>query len=141
MNEEKMLIKIEDLSIFRKICNFIKRLFFRKKRIAIEEIENSLITENTEEVIEEKEIETIEENEMTEEKVETIVEENALSGILYIQKQYEEGKIKEEDLTEEEIKQLTELYKSQIKEIEEDIDLCVDKIEYYRAKVDEAYNY
>ncbi len=48
MNEEKMLIKVEDLTIFQKICNFIKRFFFwRKKKSNFELLEESITTENT----------------------------------------------------------------------------------------------
>lgn len=54
--------------------------------------------------------------------------------LLELQKRYESGKIKEEDLSKEEIEALKKLYKKQIKEKKKNLEDYKIKIEKYLKK-------
>ena len=55
--------------------------------------------------------------------------------LLELQKSYEQGAIKEEDLREEEKNSLIELYEKQIENLQKDIDDNKKSFEMYREKI------
>ena len=57
-----------------------------------------------------------------------------MDDILELQKKYERGEIKEEELSKEEIKKLEQLYEKQIEEKKESLKNCKEKIAKYLKK-------
>ena len=92
-NVEKNLLNYED-SFFHKIKSFFKRLFMNEKVVV-----------DSKEIVDANNINTFREDVIYNEK-------NA--DLLKLQEQFEAGKISENDLTEEQIRSLTELYGEQI---------------------------
>ena len=107
------LIKIEDISIFRKILNFFKNIFYKNEQMK-EYNSNSQKTKQENNVI----------NELKAKRI-----------ITDLQKQYEDSAIKEKDLTEEEKEKLIELYKDQISTIENNIATKLKELEFYKQKI------
>ena len=107
------LIKIEDISIFRKILNFFKNIFYKIEQMK-EYNSNSQKTKQENNVI----------NELKAKRI-----------ITDLQKQYEDSAIKEKDLTEEEKEKLIELYKEQISTIENNIATKLKELEFYKQKI------
>ena len=113
MMKNNMLIKTEDISIFRKILNFFKNIFHKEEKneeynTELQEIkqENNIINE-----LEEK------------------------RKITELQKNYETNVIREEDLTEKEKANLAKLYKEQINTIENNIQTGLKELEFYKQKI------
>ena len=116
-NEEKMLIKQENKSIFEKAFEFIKKLFSPKK-------EETNFKSNT-----------------SHKKNNSFTEQFENSKKLFIiQKNFENGTIKERDLTLEERNALVNLYKSQIEHLQRDIDIERRILQNYKAKILSAQN-
>ena len=106
---EKSLIKCEK-GIFSKIKNFFKRLFGKEEVVVIdsdnklqEEVKNVGIMEN-------------------------LKYNDESSELLELQIKFESGKIKEEDLSEEQVENLKELYKNQIADLNQAIDNYKNRI-------------
>lgn len=57
--------------------------------------------------------------------------------VLKLQKDYEDGKILEEELTEEQKDQLMELYNEQIKELEDEIERSKVTLKLYKKSISE----
>lgn len=112
MIEEKMLIKKEKQKIFQKIHNFIKKLFHKE-----EQIEKS---------------EVVEENK---EESNMIYKMKRTQETMKLQKEYEEGIVQEKNLTEDEKEELIQLYKEQIKTLEENIIMHKKNLQYYKTKI------
>lgn len=108
---EKSLIKIEKLNIFQKISGFLKKIFYKNS-----------IEEKTEENVIKQESNII--KELKEEQ-----------NILNLQEQYEAGKIKEENISEEDKDKLVELYKEQIKTLENNVALYKNSLKNYKEKI------
>ena len=64
--------------------------------------------------------------------IDKIKENNQL---LQLQRDYEDGKILEEQLTEEQKEKLILLYKQQIKTINENIEVYNKKLDYYKDEI------
>lgn len=111
--KNNMLIKTENISIFRKILNFFKNIFHKKEN-------TKQHTGKSQEIKQENNII----NELGEKR-----------KIIDLQKQYETGIVKEEDLTEAETKNLIELYKEQIGTIEYNIQTELKELEFYKQKI------
>lgn len=99
---EKSLIKVNDNSIFYRIRKFLKNFFSKEKSIIIE-TNNDTIKTN-----ENKRSDFIED-------IRKI--ENQETATLDLQRKYRNKEIKEEDLTEEQITSLCELYDKQISDL------------------------
>lgn len=117
-SEEKSLIVFKETSIFSRIKKFLIR-FFRGKEI----------TEN------EPQIDTIDNNEMKTninqktafiDSIRNI--ENDETKLLQLQKQFDRGEIDRSDLTEEQVANLTALYKKQINDLEPSNERRINKI-------------
>ena len=114
--QEKNLIKKEKVSVFGKIKNFFKNLFGKN---------------NNEEVIEEVIVEKENNNDFKENIKMTEDEETKL---LQLQEKYRKGEIGPNDLTEEQIDALCDLYDKQIDELNKSIKIKEEKIAEYKRK-------
>ena len=111
--EKKELIKKENLNIFEKLKNFLKRIFYKQdKKESIQKTEGSIVKNNDiVNVFKEKE------------------------KIIKLQEKYEAGEILESDLSEEEKIKLEELYKQQIKILEDNIYEYKNKLKNYKNQI------
>lgn len=125
--QEKSLVQVNEKSIFYKIKSFFRNLF--SKNIKIEE--NIVSDENTNNntKIEEKKSEFLE-------SIKNI--ENEETILLKLQKQYRNGEIKEEDLTEEQKKSLYDLYDKQIANLKKSNEFRKNKILQYRKTLKDS---
>ena len=124
MNKSKEgLLAINENSIFYKIKTFFKRFFFKsEKRVKEERIE---------------EVKIQNENNKTSSFLEDIkVKENKeLKELLYLQKLFKMGRIKEKDLSKEERIGLEKLYNQQIYDLKKSINGYKNKIVSIRKKL------
>ncbi len=109
MESNKSLVVKENLNIFQKIKRFLKNIFKKDK--------NYIINEN----LEIPEAENIKIN-----------EEESISEI---QNKYESGKIKLNDLTQEEKERLYNLYMEQIQKLKEEEKTYQKELDYYKGKI------
>lgn len=119
--DEKSLVEVKEKSIFHRIKSFIKKLFTRNKMI-----------ENVQEV---NYIDNVEENKKQDfmNYIKNI--ENDETRLNELQRQYMEGKIKEEDLSEEQVNELCELYDRQINNLRKANEIKLQKLLEYRRKL------
>jgi len=112
--QEKNLIKQEEkVSIFGKIKNFFKKIFSKKQvEVIVEEAEGKQANNEFKESIK-----------MTEDEE---------TKLLDLQRRYHRGEIAENDLTDEQIEALCDLYDKQIEEIRSTIKMKEEQIEEYR---------
>lgn len=115
--EEKSLVSGEKQNIFCKIRDFFINLFRgNNEKKDNTKIENVQVTNPF--------LETVKKTEDEETK------------LLKLQQQYRKGEIKEEDLTEEQIAKLCNLYDKQIAELKKSIEYRTQKILKYRDEYD-----
>lgn len=114
--EDRALVKKGKLNIFEKIYSFFKNIL-NKKDYEVDKQKNNI-----------KEKENI---------INEIKKENE---IIRLQKNYENGKIKEDDLTENEKEQIFLLYKKQIEELENKISNYNKIMKNYKIKIIEEKN-
>lgn len=105
--------ELEKTNIWKKISNFLKTIFDKNKKM--------LIDAPVENVIKTKEIPT--------KKVLNQYE------VMNLQIAYEKGSIKENELTEIEKRNLKELYKRQIENLETNILIKEQKLQKYKEKI------
>lgn len=117
--QEKGLVKINENSIFYKIKKFFRNLFSRKEN-NIEPVLNIEIKEENNKNSFMEDIKNI---------------ENEETKLLKLQKQYHSGKITEKDLTDEQLKDLTNLYKKQNEEIRKSNAIREQKLLEYRRRL------
>ena len=122
--QDKSLVQVNENSIFYKIKKFFRNLFYRPK-IDINESINDIETA------------TISNQDSNKnsfmKKIRNIEDEETL--ILKLQKQYRSGEIKEEELTEEQVKSLCELYDKQIENLRKSNEIRKQKLLEYRIKL------
>jgi len=123
-NKQKSLIKVNENSIFYKIKQFLMNLFNKNTNI----YNNSISIKKNESFIED------------ENKKRYFVEsikhiENEETKLLKLQKQYRSGEIKEEELTEEQVKSLCDLYDKQIENLRKSNEIRKQKLLEYRRKL------
>ena len=122
--QEKSLVQVNENSIFYKIKTFFKNLFKRKNVVrevnAIENTTEKITTER--ENIKNSFMESIRNTEDEETK------------LLKLQKQYDNGEIKEEDLTKEQYISLCDLYDRQIANLKKSNEIRKQKLLEYRRK-------
>ncbi len=120
--DEKSLVKINENSIFYKIKQFFKKLFYKKETINNITVEtNKVILQNDNK-----------KNKFMEE-IKNIEDEETL--LLKLQKKFRSGEIKEEELTEEQVKSLCELYDKQIANLRKSNEIRKQKLLEYRKKL------
>lgn len=117
--QEKGLIKINENNIFYKIKRFFRNLFGRNEN-------------NIEPVLN---VELKEENSKNSFMNELRNIENDETKLLKLQKQYHSGQIFEKDLTDEQLKDLTNLYKKQNEEIKKSNAIREQRLLAYRRKL------
>ena len=122
--QEKSLITVNENSIFYKIKNFFRNLFYKHNAI-----ENSTIIENGINASLEKE----NNKNSFMESIKNI--ENEETKLLKLQKQYRNGEIKEEQLTQEQINSLSALYDKQIANLRKSNQIRKQKLLEYRKKL------
>ena len=111
-DKEKMLIKQESKSIFRKAFDFIKKLFTSKQKANNSNSNNHHVKNNS----------------FTDE-----FEKN--KRLLDLQKSFENGTIKEKDLSEDERNYLVKLYKKQIEDLQKDVDFERRLLQAYKEQI------
>ena len=122
MNKSKEgLLAVNENSIFYKIKNFFKRLFFKSESLVKEEKIEEIKNENT------KTSSFLEDIKIKENK--------EFKELLYLQKLFKMGRIKEKDLSKEERIGLEKLYKQQIYDLKKSINGYKNKIISIRTKL------
>lgn len=121
--QEKSLVQLNENSIFYKIKRFFSNLFHRNTRLE----NNVIVTENIS-----SNIESDDKKSIFMESIKNIEDEE--TKLLKLQKQYRNGEIKEEDLTEEQINSLCILYDNQIAKLKKSNAIRKQKILEYRRK-------
>ena len=116
--QEKNLIEKEERNLFGKIKNFFKNLFLKKAK-----------KESCQE-------EVIEETNANEFKESIKMSEDEEKELLDLQARYRRGEIAENDLTEEQIDALCDLYDRQIDELNESIRIKEEKIAEYKKRLE-----
>ena len=122
--QKKSLVQVNENSIFYRFKNFFKNLFYKNK--VVNNVSNTIeIPENTMHTTEQKNLfmESIKNN------------ENEETKLLKLQKQYRNGEVKEEELTEEQINSLTALYDKQIANLRKSNQIRKQKLLEYRKKL------
>lgn len=116
--DEKHLINVNKKGIFNKIKIFLMKLFRKSKKDL--KGDSSKIDKNTkkESFVNSMKIEESEEKEL-----------------LRLQEQYRKGKIKEEDLSKEQIDKLCDLYDRQIENLQKEINIRKQEILEYVKKM------
>ncbi len=122
--EQNSLIKVNEKSLFYKIKRFFMNLF--KKNTNYEETQ----TQSIENIIQDKSKTQKQDFRETIKQVET--EETKL---LKLQKQFDNGEITEEELSQKQIEDLLNLYNQQINELEKSNNLRKEKILKYKSKM------
>ena len=117
--QEKGLTKINENSIFYKIKTFFLNLFVRKES-NIEPVLNMEVKEENNKNSFMEDIKNI---------------ENEETKLFKLQKQYHSGQILEKDLTDKQIKDLTNLYKKQNEEIRKSNTIREQKLLEYRRRL------
>lgn len=121
--QDKSLVKVNENSIFYKIKNFFRSLFYKTN----DNVESINIIETT----------TINNNESNKnsfrEEIRNI--ENEETKLLKLQKRYRSGEIKEEELTEEQVNYLCALYDKQIANLRKSNEIRKQKLLEYRRKL------
>lgn len=117
--EKNLIEKKEKINVFRKIKNFFKNLFTKKQ--------------------DEEEVEIVEES--TNDFKETIkMTEDEETKLLELQERYRRGELGENDLTEEQIDALCDLYDKQIEELKISIKIKEEKIAERKRKQEKIEN-
>ena len=121
--DEKSLIKVNENSIFYKIKQFFKNLFHKN------DFTNNVVTTDVTSNI------TADEDKRTTFMDEIKKVENEETLMLKLQKKYRNGEIKEEELTEEQVNSLCELYDKQIANLRKSNEIRKQKLLEYRRKL------
>lgn len=121
--QDKMLIEVNESSIFYRIKKFFSSLFSKKER-KITSIENQVIA---------TQVITNKRKESFEQSIKNI--ENDETRLLKLQKQYRAGNIKGNDLTREQIISLGKLYDRQISKLKKSNEIRKQKLLEYRRKI------
>ena len=121
--QDKSLVQVNENSIFYKIKQFFRSLFYRTNS----NVESINVTETT----------TINNQESNKssfmDEIRNI--ENEETKLLKLQKQYRSGEIKEEELTEEQVNSLCALYDKQIENLRKSNENRKQKLLEYRRKL------
>lgn len=119
--QEKSLVQVNRNGIFNKIKMFFKNLFSK----------NNVIDNNCYTIEDKKNNENIKKSFM--ESIRNIEDEE--TKLLKLQKQYRNGEIKEEELTEEQVNSLCTLYDKQIANLRKSNQIRKQKLLEYRRKL------
>ena len=120
--DEKSLVRVNENSIFYKIKKFFKNLFNKHNSA-----DNYIVEETT--VIKQDEDKKIQ----FMEQIRKIEDEETV--LLKLQKQYRNGEIKEEDLTDEQVSSLCKLYDKQISNLKKSNEIRKQKLLEHRRRL------
>lgn len=120
--DEKSLVRVNENSIFYKIKKFFKNLFNKHNSA-----DNYIAEETT--VIKQDE----DKKNQFMEQIRKIEDEETL--LLKLQKQYRNGEIKEEDLTDEQVSSLCKLYDKQISNLKKSNEIRKQKLLEHRRRL------
>ena len=123
--DEKSLVVVNEKSLFYRIKTFFLRIF-RKKGI----IENQPQTTN----IENDEVQSNKQKNAFIESIKNI--ENEETQLLKLQKQFDNGEINKNELSEKQIADLTALYKKQISDLKQSNEKRIEKIKQRKDGVE-----
>lgn len=116
--QEKNLIEKNEKSIFGKIKNFFKKLFNKKENVVNETVEESSAS--------------VKENNEFKEYIKMTEDEE--TKLLELQARYRRGEIGQNDLTEDQIDALCDLYDKQIEELKKSIKIKEEKIANHKRR-------
>lgn len=120
--DEKSLVRINENSIFYKIKQFFKSLFYKREHINDTTLEtNQVILPNDNK-----------KNQFMEE-IKNIEDEETL--LLKLQKKYRSGEIKEEELSNQQVNSLCALYDKQIANLKKSNEMRKQRLLEYRRKM------
>lgn len=123
--KDNMLINVNDNNIFHKFKNFLY-CFFHKKDMVSNSLSNKSIIGSNDNI----------QNNSSDTFLESIKNiENDETKLLKLQKQYRNGEINEEELTEEQIHSLCSLYDKQIESIRKSNEVRKQKLLQYRNQL------
>lgn len=117
--QEKNLIEKNEKSIFGRIKNFFKKLFNKKEN----SVENETVEESSA---------SVKENNEFKEYIKMTEDEE--TKLLELQARYRRGEIGQNDLTEEQIDALCDLYDKQIEELNKSIKIKEEKIAEHKKR-------
>ena len=117
--QEKNLIEKNEKSIFGRIKKFFKKLFNKKENA----VENETVEENSA---------SVKENNEFKEYIKMTEDEE--TKLLDLQARYRRGEIGQNDLTEEQIDALCDLYDKQIEELNKSIKIKEEKIAEHKKR-------
>ena len=122
--QEKSLVQVNENGIFYKIKKFFKNLFNRNAN-----------TTNNYAIVKETESLVASENKKNSfmESIKNIEDEE--TKLLKLQKQYRSGKIKEEELSKEQVNSLSAVYDKQIANLRKSNEIRKQKLLEYRRKL------
>lgn len=115
--EKNLIEKKEKINLFGKIKNFFKNLFGKKQAKIVNE-------------------ETVEKETVNHFKESIKMTEDEETKLLDLQNRYRRGEIADNDLTEEQIDALCDLYDKQIEELKESIRIKEGKIAEHKRKIE-----
>lgn len=121
--QEKSLVEVNENNIFYKIKNFFRNLFHRKE--IVNNVTDFKIIDET--------IKKTEQKNAFMESIKNI--ENEETKLLKLQKQYRNGEIKEEELTEAQVNSLCTLYDKQIEKLKKSNQIRKQKLLEYKRKL------
>jgi len=121
--QDKMLVQVDENSIFYKIKKFFKNLFHKKT--------TAITTRETQE--------TVDNEQRRNSFMDTIKKiEDEDTELLKLQKQYRAGEIQEKNLTDEQKDSLCKLYDKQIAELKRLNEMRKQRLLNYRKKLQEG---
>lgn len=116
--QEKNLIEKNEKSIFGRIKNFFRKLFNKKENVVNETVEESSAS--------------VKENNEFKEYIKMTEDEE--TKLLELQARYRRGEIGQNDLTEDQIDALCDLYDKQIEELKKSIKIKEEKIANHKRR-------
>ena len=124
--QEKSLVEVNENSIFLKIKNFFRRIFHKNE--APENVINT--TEKTK-----NDIASNEQKNKFMESIKNIEDEE--TKLLKLQKKFRSGEIKMQELSDQQIKDLSDLYDKQIADLRRSNQIRKQRLLEYRKKLQE----
>ena len=119
--DEKSLVEVNENSIFYKIKTFFKNLFHKSNNVnVIQETRDITIENESKKNAFMEEIRKVEDEE---------------TELLKLQKQYRRGEITENELTDEQVNSLCELYDKQISDLKKSNEMRKKRLLEYRRKL------
>lgn len=127
--EEKKLIEFDENNFFYKIRKHFSNVYYKIRKLFYENKEKTNIN-----------IQNLEKNKVDSSKLDFIRNikniENEENRLLELQVEYSTGKIKEEDLTQKQIRELYALYDNQIEQLKKSNEIRKKRILEYKKKLE-----